>query len=255
MNRKDIETLTNNNFEFIQYCINNGFLKNHFICNLCHREKNLGVFKTNSDRFVWKCPSKKCSKSNNSIRKNSVFNEFKLSLKKIFFLIYEFSVKTSAEAIIKEMKISNVTVTKYLKFFRLLIKNYYFCFENNRKIGGINKIVEIDECCLFRRKYNVGRIMEQVWIFGGIERKQNGKAFFEKVNNRKATTLKEVLLRRVNPETVIISDSWKAYKNLEEMNFIHFKINHSKKFVDPLCSEIHIQKIKSTWNLLRRLFK
>ena len=161
MNRKDLTNLTNSS-EFIQFCINNGLLKNKFNCNICFREKILVFNSKNGDGFIWKCSSKKCSKSVNSIRKDSIFSQFKLPLKQIFFLLYEFSIKTSSESIIREYKISNVTVTKYFKFFRLLIGNYYFCFERNTKIGGNDKIVEIDECCLFRRKYNVGRLMEQV---------------------------------------------------------------------------------------------
>ena len=39
------------------------------------------------------------------------------------------------------------------------------------------------------------------------------------------------------------------------MHFEHFKINHSCNFIDPICPQIHIQTIKSAWNLLRRLFK
>ena len=169
--------------------------------------------------------------------------------------MYEFSIQTTPANIIKEMNISNVTITKYLKFCRTLIENFYFCFEQNTKIVSHNKIVEIDECCLFKRKYNVGRLVEQIWIFGGIERGENGNCFFEKVENRKADTLKEVLKRRVNAGTILISDGWKAYKDLNQMGFFHYIINHSENFVNPLNPQINTQKIESTWNLLKRLFK
>lgn len=237
------------------FCINNGLLKKKFICDICLIERKLIPSNTTSDGFIWKCSSKKCSKSTNSIRKDSVFNKFKLSLKAIFFIIYDFSINLSPKIIQKETKLSNVTITHYFKFCRLLIENYYFCFESNKKIGGNNKIIEIDECCLYRRKYNVGRVTNQIWIFGGIERGENGRCFFEKVNNRKAETLKEVLLRRVEPGTTINSDSWKGYKNLEEMGFQHFRVNHTTNFVNPSLPEIHTQKIESTWNSLKKMFK
>jgi hypothetical protein len=38
------------------------------------------------------------------------------------------------------------------------------------KIGGHGIIVEIDECQLGQRKANVGRLVPERWIFGGIER-------------------------------------------------------------------------------------
>ena len=255
MNRKELENLTKNSLEHINFCFDNKLLKKRFICEVCMNEKRLVATNSIRDGFVWKCYSRKCSKNTTTIRKDSIFTDFKLPLKTIFFLFYDFAIQTPLNIVQKETKLSNVTITKYFKFCRLLIENYYFCFENNKKIGGNNKIVEIDECCLFRRKYNVGRIQNQIWIFGGIERGENGKSFFEKVNNRNAVTLKEVLLRRVESGTTIISDSWKAYKNLEEMGFQHFKINHSVNFVNPFFPEINTQKIESTWNTLRKLIK
>ena len=39
------------------------------------------------------------------------------------------------------------------------------------------------------------------------------------------------------------------------MNLIHFKINNSRNFVDQINPMIHTQKIESTWNTLRKLFK
>ena len=39
------------------------------------------------------------------------------------------------------------------------------------RIGGPDHIVEIDESCFGKRKYNRGRmIQEQQWVFGGIDR-------------------------------------------------------------------------------------
>ena len=44
-----------------------------------------------------------------------------------------------------------------------------FLLENPLKIGGEGKVVEIDECLLVRRKHNVGRVVKEQWIFGGVE--------------------------------------------------------------------------------------
>ena len=37
-----------------------------------------------------------------------------------------------------------------------------------KKIGGEGKIVEIDESKFEKRKYNLGRVAEGQWVFGGI---------------------------------------------------------------------------------------
>lgn len=41
---------------------------------------------------------------------------------------------------------------------------------NQEQIEGNNIVVETDETLLVRRKRGVGRIPQQVWVFGGIER-------------------------------------------------------------------------------------
>ena len=246
MNRTNLYKLLENKFEFLQFCFDNGLLKKICFCQICFLKKKLIYNEKVTDGFEWKCSSKKCSKSTTSIRIDSVFSGFKLSLIDILKIIYEFSVKTPALNIHNELSISKTTITKYLRFCRLLIENYYFQFNYERKIGGQGKVVEIDECCLYRRKYNVGRMLNQIWIFGGIERGAHGKCFFEKVNSRNSSTLKEVLARRVNSGTLIISDGWKAYKELNELGFLNEKVNHSINFINPINNLIHTQTIEST---------
>ena len=51
-------------------------------------------------------------------------------------------------------------------------------------IGGLNKIVEIDESLFSRRKSHVGRMLPEQWIFGGISR-EDRKCFIVKVDNLK----------------------------------------------------------------------
>ena len=43
-------------------------------------------------------------------------------------------------------------------------------------ILSVNTFVVIDETVIVRRKYNLGRIVDQQWLFGAIER--NGVLFY-----------------------------------------------------------------------------
>lgn len=51
------------------------------------------------------------------------------------------------------------------------------------RIGGIGKIVEIDESKFRERKYNRGHKVEGQWVFGGYER-VTGRIFMVAVDSR-----------------------------------------------------------------------
>ena len=48
--------------------------------------------------------------------------------------------------------------------------------QTQKAIGGLGVEVELDETAISRRKYNRGRLLKTVWLFGGVERV--GKRFF-----------------------------------------------------------------------------
>ena len=75
------------------------------------------------------------------------------------------------------------------------------------KIGGIGKVVEIDESKFGRRKYYRGHRVEGQWIFGGIER-GSGKCFLVPVEKRDTETLLAIIKEWIIPGTTIISDCW-----------------------------------------------
>ncbi|EFX65021.1 hypothetical protein DAPPUDRAFT_265349 [Daphnia pulex] len=58
-------------------------------------------------------------------------------------------------------------------------------------------------------KYNRGKRVDGVWVFGGVERLT--------VHNRSASTLLAVIKEWIKPGTTIISDCWKAYDNIKSL--------------------------------------
>ena len=56
---------------------------------------------------------------------------------------------------------------------------------NAQKIGGANKIVQIDETLVFRKKYNIGRLLRHVWLVGGVC-PEDSTLFLVKIQNRLA---------------------------------------------------------------------
>ena len=129
-----------------------------------------------------------------------------------------------------------------------------FWFKNQDPIGGPGQVVEVDETLIARRKYNRGRVVQQVWLFGGIERV--GKKRFvvpllgedgHTVLPRDKDTLTNLIKQFIHPGSTVYSDCWKGYCGLSEEGFVHSTINHSLHFVDPADKELHTQNIERLW--------
>ncbi|KAK3892979.1 hypothetical protein Pcinc_003158 [Petrolisthes cinctipes] len=111
-------------------------------------------------------------------------------------------------------------------------------------------IVGIDESKFGKCKYNVGRIVEGQWVFGGICR-QIRSFFMVPVPSRDKDTLLAVIKERIEPGTTVISDCSSAYQCLEHEGFTHRTVNHSVNFVDPSSLE-HTNNIERLWREVKR---
>ena len=72
----------------------------------------------------------------------------------------------------------------------------------SQPIGGVGKIVEIDESKFGKRKYHRGRRVDGVWVFGGIERES--RCFMVSVEDRTAATLIPIIKQYILPGTVCL---------------------------------------------------
>lgn len=66
----------------------------------------------------------------------------------------------------------------------------------------------------FIGKYNRGKRVDGVWVFGGVER-ISGKCFLVAVPDRSPDTLLDIIKEWILPGSIIISDCWKAYDKIE----------------------------------------
>ena len=128
-------------------------------------------------------------------------------------------------------------------------------------IGGQDVIVEIDETLIVRRKYNVGRQVPQLWLFGGIERVSKKRFIVPLVDDknqpeaRNKENLIGYIIKYILPGSVIYSDQWRAYSSVAEEGFRHRTINHSLNFVDPQDKEVHTQNIERLWLDIKQYIK
>jgi hypothetical protein len=86
-----------------------------------------------------------------------------------------------------------------------------------------------------------------IW-WSGKERTPERRVFVKTVNNRSEQTLLEILSQHVLPGSIIHTDLWRGYTNLEHlMDVQHRTVNHSLNFVDPI-TQVHTNTIEGIWN-------
>lgn len=248
--RKDLIKSINNLEEATQWCQHYGLLPIVMYCDSCDEE-----MKYYSNIKCFRCNKRQC-RIKRSLFSNTIFCNSSIGIENIIFIMYEWSFDTTISKAANEYGISESTVTDWYQKFRNMATFFYFA-EINNKIGGPDITIEIDESLLVKNKYRKGRKLSgQRWVFAGIERMNKAHFFIELVENRSRESLISVIRRRILPGTIIMSDSWKAYKDLPklipEMNFQHFMVNHSTNFVNPNNHLCHTQSIEAFWSVLKR---
>ena len=58
----------------------------------------------------------------------------------------------------------------------------------------------------------------------------------------------------IEPGTVIISDKFSPYVNLNDVGYIYLMVNHSENFVDPYTGA-HSNTIEGLWSQVKRKLK
>ncbi len=109
--------------------------------------------------------------------------------------------------IMAEIDIEQHAATDWASFCREVV--YDNMTKRSEKLGGEDKIVEIDESKFGKRKYHRGHRIEGQWVFGGLER-GSGKCFLVAVEKRDTNTLLAIIKEWILPGTTILSDCWKV---------------------------------------------
>ena len=142
------------------------------------------------------------------------------------------------------------TVNRYYKIFREAVARYQG-LEKDKIIG----VVEIDESYFGRTRIKGtpgiklrGRSTHKQPVFGIFER--NGRVYTEIVPDVSKSTLVNIIRGKINPESVVNSDGWRAYDGLVDYGFEkHFRVNHGKEFTHKGC---HINGIEAFWSFTKR---
>ncbi|KAL3091397.1 hypothetical protein niasHT_025159 [Heterodera trifolii] len=143
----------------------------------------------------------------------------------MFTIIYMWIEDYRNKNAVKELDVTEHTIVNFFNFCRQKCSK-------QAKIGGKNKVVEIDETCWTKMKHHRGKPKKgsQIWMFGAIERGEGGQAFCVQVKNRKKRTLYRQIKKWIRPGSIIISDEWPAYlkMSLHLPQYEHYLIRHKK---------------------------
>ena len=81
-------------------------------------------------------------------------------------------------------------------------------------------------------------------MFGSLEN-DSRRSFLIAVEKGDEETLLPLIKKWIEPGTVIVSDCWKAYCNLEKHGYTHSTVNHSQEFVNNEGK--HTNKMEGHW--------
>jgi transposase-like protein len=224
--------------ECINFLFNKDILYKPQECINCHS-------KLSREAQLFRCTNRSCRKSV-SILKDSFFAKNRIKCSDTMLIGYLWLCKATYTSIIQITGHSPNTISNYMKYFRELVTDTLE--DDTTMIGGVDIVVEIDESKFGKRKYHRGHRVEGVWVLGGIERTEEKKCFIETVSNRSSETLLEVISRHVAPGSIVHTDLWKGYMEIENiLNMTHNTVNHSQNFVDPNTGT-HTNTIEGLWN-------
>ena len=261
-----LTNLTQDANETINFCKRFGLFPSEIRCPNCNilLEKLYNFKNRDATTFRYQCNRRFCHrkgiKNTVTLRANTWFNEARISIRKSLFMTYSFVYQMSYNDTIRETTISTDDKGKFIQTSRETVCDYKcychdVCFNivnelSSEQIGGDGLTVEIDESKFGKTKYHKGRYIKGQWIFGGICR-ETREFFVTPVDKRDSATLIPVILSWIRPGSQIISDCWKSYNVLTELDFEHLTVNHKYNFVDP-TTLAHTQNIENLWWQIKR---
>ena len=157
-------------------------------------------------------------------------------------LLEHFVAGTTARAAAEIIGVQPNTAIRFYMRLRFLIASQLPSYE-------LNGEVEADESYFGGiRKGKRGRgATGKVAVFGLLKR--GGKVFTAIVPNARTETLLPIIEERVTPDSIVYTDTFKAYNALDVTEFHHMRINHSKLFADRAN---HINGIENFWDQAKR---
>ena len=174
-----------------------------------------------------------------------VMRKSRLNKAKQIRLIEYFVAGTTARCAAALVGVNQKTAVYYFHRLREIIAHH---LEEDAD-AVLSGEIEVDESYFGgRRKGKRGRgAAGKVPVFGLLKR--GGKVYTKIIPDASSATLYPIIEKKVVPDSIVYSDSWRGYNVLDISDFKHFRINHSKLFADK---KNHINGIENFWNQAKR---
>ena len=244
--------------QLIHYMRSVGLLKWVVKCQFCNVDMVTCQYQRHKDAYAFRCMNRQCSgyKKYHSLRTETFFSQFSLSLAVILEVCYRWICDFKQTQILDQVAISKKSLVKLISKLRNQCSE--FLHRTPVKLGGDGVIVQIDESLMRHKpKYHRGRAPQsELWVFGIADTSvQPAKVYIEQVSNRRSETLLQIVEDHVIEGSIIQSDQWPGYSRIRsDYRWILRSVNHSENFVDPLTG-VHTQNIESCWNRIKLLIK
>jgi hypothetical protein len=231
----------------IQYLQENNLLYPTTDC-VCGYRMSIQKYIRVLDKFTYRCA--KCKKTK-TIKQGRFFKNATVTLSQIMQMALLWSFEIPVTAVSELISVSEKTAIQWFNYCRDICS--FKMVSLNQLLGGEGRIVQIDESLMFRRKNNVGRLVEQLWVFGMYDLSIR-KGYLVHVSDRSANTLIPIIQRWIIPGTTIHSDEWAAYNTLAQVGYDHHVVNHSRNFVDPTTGAT-TNHVEAFWSRIKRRLK
>ena len=160
-------------------------------------------------------------------------------------LIEHFVAGTTARTVASLVGVHRNSAALYFHRLRQIIA-LELAAENEAMFDGE---IEVDESYFGgHRKGKRGRgAAGKIPVFGILKRV--GKIYTWVIPNARGSTLVPIIARKVMPDSIVYTDSWRGYNALDVSTFKHYRINHSERFAK---AHNHINGIENFWNQAKR---
>ena len=165
-------------------------------------------------------------------------------LKLVEFFVAEVTARTAADLL-------GIQPNSAALFYRKIREIIMYYLDRNAD-DIFDGEVELDESYFGGvRKGKRGRgAAGKMAVFGILKR--GGMIYVKVVSDTKSNTLMPVIARKIAPDSVVYTDSYRSYNVLDVNCFQHERINHSTDFA---IGKNHINGVENFWNQAKRILR